>query len=271
VVRDTVFGVDRRRVTAWTRNFVPITGAALLSAAVAWYLVRSAEHEPGTDEATTGVRPHATSHADDPPPRAPAAPSAARDESRLAQAASAGEGVAHAREGVVPVRDEGLVPKGGPLVADGARMDTERSTGVSPGNESTAQDQRLTSPDDEGALVASKAEHAMARAREQLAAKDYEHARWSFQRALSYRADHPEALAGLAFSLLGQQQARAAIQVFRRALEVAPRDVALHVGLAQAYAQDGNFTAAAESYERALALHPGDADARAGLDGLPPR
>jgi hypothetical protein len=245
-----VRGVSRfgdERLIAWTRRAAPIAGAVLLSSAVALHLVlRNSDRAAPSGAAAATVQSAL-------PPSAPK------------QAALAPK-VSSLRIAEPPY----VTPANAPTPA--AQGEVARATAQAPeqaDDDAAFWDEAAPISSADAELLAQrKAERAIARGHAQLEAGAYQRARWSFERALTYRADDPEALAGLGAALLGQDRARDAAAAFQKALVVAPSDPRLHVGLGRAYAEEGNVKEAARAYERALALHPGDPEASAQLSAL---
>lgn len=95
--------------------------------------------------------------------------------------------------------------------------------------------------------------HELAKGQEYLAAGDAEPAIRHFREAMQYRADHPEALTGLARALIMLEDFEAAVLVAERGVQVTARTQSAQLAvLAEAYAGAGDSNRAIQSAEEAL-------------------
>jgi protein O-mannosyl-transferase len=91
-------------------------------------------------------------------------------------------------------------------------------------------------------------------------------AREHYQAYLAASRDDVGAVTNLAIALTALGQREDALAAFRRATEIAPRDVNTRRNLARALAEHGDLDAAKTEFERALELDPSDEQARHDLD-----
>jgi tetratricopeptide (TPR) repeat protein len=91
-------------------------------------------------------------------------------------------------------------------------------------------------------------------------------AREHYESYLASSGDDVGAVTNLAIALTALGRREEALASFRRATEIAPRDVNTRRNLARALAELGDLDAAKTEFERALELDPGDAQARHDLD-----
>ncbi len=91
-------------------------------------------------------------------------------------------------------------------------------------------------------------------------------AREHYEAYLASSGDDIGAVTNLAIALTALGRRDDALMAFRRATEIAPRDVNTRRNLARALAERGDLDAAKAEFERTLELDPGDAQARHDLE-----
>jgi tetratricopeptide (TPR) repeat protein len=82
-------------------------------------------------------------------------------------------------------------------------------------------------------------------------------ARERYQQALAVRATGSEALTGLGFVELDQNDVGTAISRFRQALASNPRYSEAYIGLGEAYSHQRSYGQAVQAYQQYLTINPG--------------
>ena len=116
-----------------------------------------------------------------------------------------------------------------------------------------------------------RAKMIVGRAQGRLGDKAFAERRWAaareyYESYLASSRDDVGAVTNLAIALTALGKRDEALASFRRATEIAPRDVNTRRNLARALAERGELEAAKTEFERALQLDPTDAQARHDLD-----
>jgi tetratricopeptide (TPR) repeat protein len=89
------------------------------------------------------------------------------------------------------------------------------------------------------------------------ATRAYDQAAISFQHALTLRADHPDAIGGLAEAYLGQGRSADAEKLFLKGLALRPDAAAMHSSFGAFCYTQGRFAEAASHFRKAIELSPG--------------
>lgn len=74
--------------------------------------------------------------------------------------------------------------------------------------------------------------------------------------------------AGLGAARMQSNDPRGAVEAYRQAVSIEPRNVRYHVAIGRAFAASGDRARARQAFEHALTLDPGNREARTQLDQL---
>jgi tetratricopeptide (TPR) repeat protein len=111
-------------------------------------------------------------------------------------------------------------------------------------------------------LLADPGREAFEHALRSLSSGDLAAAEHGFQRVLSAAPNHVGALGNLGVVYMRMDRPGEAIQVYRRALKLAPADPLLNLNLGLAYMKQDDYQAARPAFEKVLAVTPDHGQAR---------